>query len=78
MKTRRLPRLLLLIGLVGLATFLVGGGNDCPKPCTIEGAACAPECGADPNGTCSPTLVCTGGGDPDAPSEPAESEEPQE
>jgi hypothetical protein len=78
MKTRRVPRLLLLIGLIGLAAFLVGGGNDCPKPCTIEGAACAKVCGEDPNHTCSATLECGGGGDPDAPSEPAEPEAPQE
>jgi hypothetical protein len=62
MKTRRIRRLLLLIGLIATAAFLMGGGNDCPKPCTIALAACSPECGDPPNGTCSTALQCIGGG----------------
>lgn len=69
MKTRRIPRLLLLIGLIAIAGFLMGGGNDCPKPCTIVGASCSPHCGDPPNGTCTATLQCSGGGEPEEPEE---------
>ena len=63
MKRRRIPRLLLLIGLIATATFLMGGGNDCPKPCTIALGACSVDCGDPPNGTCNTALECIGGGD---------------
>ena len=61
MKTRRIPRLLLLIGLIAIAAFLMGGGTDCPKPCIIVGASCSPDCGDPPNGTCTAALQCSGG-----------------
>ncbi len=69
MKTRRIPRLLLLISLIATAAFLMGGGNDCPKPCTIALAACSVDCGEPPNGTCNAALQCKGGGEPEEPEE---------
>ena len=73
MKTRRISRLLLLIGLIALAAFLMGGGTDCPKPCVIADSSCSVKCGDPPIGTCidqGQGLFCWGGDD--------EEEEPED
>lgn len=68
MKSRALARILALASLCAVSVPIMGGGNDCPKACIIEGTTCAPTCNGPTNGTCNNSLVCIPpdeDGDPD-------------
>ena len=68
MNMRTIPRLLALLALCVFALPIMGSGTECPKRCTIEGAACATACGAPlTSGTCvldNGVLFCDPNDDP--------------
>jgi hypothetical protein len=61
-------RILAISAMCALSLVLMGGGNDCPKPCIAAGTACAQQCGGALTGECvaetGSGLKCEPGGAP--------------